>query len=277
MSMSTNTTLRMEFYKFVGKVKNRADARTALETLSAGLYGTEHGVLRDDVISLRLDLDKARELNDDLRERTEDAIKRFNALDATSLNTRLLDDSSLPMDASNAPNGKDTKSSDKDDKDTKDGTKPLKADDKDKDDTPSPKKSATSDDTAATPTWAKELREDLRKDLREFGATDDKGNPTKAAADADLKGLENRVYNLEEGLGYQLNKKGEVMLTKLTGLSAQSFNWKPAGITAALVFLVMFVLSLTAFDMVASFSLLFSAVVGVIAGAVAGAISAHKS
>lgn len=263
--MSTN--IRMENYKIVGQIKDLSDARVAVETLDRGLWGTEHGVLRDDVASLRHDLAGAENLNKDLSQRVEGVISRFTELEANTLNKDLLDNSSLPKGAL-APKDSSTKTNGKA---TNDGPEPLQVDDKDKDDTPSPKKSATSDEP--TPAWAKELRKDFLK----FSATDDKGNPTKAAADADLKTLESRVYDLEEGTGYQVDDKGEVSFTKLTNLSTQSFNWKTAGITALLVFLIMFVLSLTAFGMVASFSLLFSAVIGVIAGAIAGAISAHKS
>lgn len=93
------TGISMRNYKIVvsGDEPMTADqARKVIETIDRGLWGTNHGVLRDNVTSVRHELSLQARGGGDVHPRVIECIDAFNQLDSSSLNTRLLDDASLP-------------------------------------------------------------------------------------------------------------------------------------------------------------------------------------
>lgn len=79
------------------------EVKSIVETMDRGLWDTDHGVLRDNVSSLRHDLVTVTELSDSLHERMVETVKRFNALDSSTLNKKLLNDKGLPKGSEPKP------------------------------------------------------------------------------------------------------------------------------------------------------------------------------
>lgn len=103
------TKLRLRNYKLeLPEQFTLQQAKSVIETVNRGLWNTAHGILRDNVASLRLSLREATELTADLRQQVKQVVAVFNQLDVETLNQQLLDDKSAPKEGSNSSKSNDS-------------------------------------------------------------------------------------------------------------------------------------------------------------------------